>query len=148
MAEEYVDLELREIEQDDVPSLLELLSHLTEAPELSSSSMRRIADLRREAGIVTMVFVHKPTRRVVGTASLLVEPKFTRGGRSVGHIEDVVVDPAYRGKKLGKALLKSLCDTARSRGCYKVILDCAEGSIEYYEKLDFRVCERQMRLDL
>ncbi|KAH9600454.1 GNAT domain [Trypanosoma melophagium] len=148
MTEEYSDLEMRDLAQEDVPSLLELLSHLTDAPELDPSSMRRIADSRREAGIVTKVFVHRPTCKVVGTASLLVEPKFTRGGRSVGHIEDVVVDPAYRGKKLGKALLKSLCDIARSRGCYKVILDSAESSIEYYEKLDFRVCERQMRLDL
>ncbi|RNF23482.1 glucosamine-phosphate N-acetyltransferase [Trypanosoma conorhini] len=142
------EVELKDVEEEDAPGLLELLRHLTDAPDLDSSTLRAIAEARRQAGIVTRVLVHRPTRRVVGTASLFVEPKFSRGGKSVGHIEDVVVDPSYRGKKLGQALVCDLCDIARSRDCYKVILDSAETSVEFYKKLGFRSLERQMRLDL
>ncbi|EAN91666.1 putative glucosamine 6-phosphate n-acetyltransferase [Trypanosoma cruzi] len=148
MSDELGELELRELEEGDVPSLLDLLRHLTDAPAVTTSALRAIAEARRQAGMVTRVFIHRPTRRVVGTASLFVEPKFSRGGKSVGHIEDVVVDPSYRGKKLGQALIGDLCNIARSRGCYKVILDCAEAAIEFYKKLGFEARERQMRLDL
>ena len=37
----------------------------------------------------------------MATGTLLVELKFHRGCGSVGHIEDVVVDAAHRGSKLG-----------------------------------------------
>ena len=43
----------------------------------------------------------RTTERIVATGTLLVELKFHRGCGSVGHIEDVVVDAAYRGSKLG-----------------------------------------------
>nr|3FB3_A Chain A, N-acetyltransferase [Trypanosoma brucei]3FB3_B Chain B, N-acetyltransferase [Trypanosoma brucei]3I3G_A Chain A, N-acetyltransferase [Trypanosoma brucei]3I3G_B Chain B, N-acetyltransferase [Trypanosoma brucei] len=143
-----VDLELRVLEESDLSSHLELLGHLTEAPPLSGVELANIADMRRRAGIVTKVFCHQPTGRIVGSASLMIQPKFTRGGRAVGHIEDVVVDPSYRGAGLGKALIMDLCEISRSKGCYKVILDSSEKSLPFYEKLGFRAHERQMRLDL
>lgn len=40
--------------------------------------------------------------RIVGTASLIVERKFTHHCGKVGHIEDVVTDEACRGKGFGK----------------------------------------------
>ncbi|KEG14765.1 acetyltransferase [Trypanosoma grayi] len=148
MMEDESNLELRDVSNNDLLSLLNLLKHLTDTTEMSLSALQSVAEARCRAGIITRVFVHKPSGQVVGTASLLVEQKFTRGGKYVGHVEDVVVDPAYRGKKLGQALIKDICAVARSRGCYKVILDSAEKAIDFYQKLGFRVCERQMRLDL
>ncbi|ESL10887.1 glucosamine-phosphate N-acetyltransferase [Trypanosoma rangeli SC58] len=142
------EVELKDVEEEDVPGLLELLRHLSDSPDLNLSVSRAIIEARRQAGIVTRVLVHQPTRRLVGTASLFVERKFTHGGKSVGHIEDVVVDPSYRGRKLGQALVLDLCNLARSRDCYKVILDSAEPSVEFYTKLGFRPLERQLRLDL
>ena len=39
---------------------------------------------------------------VAAAGTLLLELKFLRGGGLVGHIEDIVTDKSYRGKKLGK----------------------------------------------
>lgn len=81
---------------------------------------------------------------LAATATLLVERKLIRGGASVGHIEDVVVDAQFRGKGLGRRLIDALTDEARRRGCYKVILDCAESNVAFYERCGYATKELQM----
>ena len=64
-------------------------------------------------------------KRVIGTGSLVIERKFTRELGICGHIEDIVVSEAYRGKNLGRRLIDVLKALAQTNQCYKVILDCA-----------------------
>lgn len=86
--------------------------------------------------------------RVAGTASLLIEPKFIHNGGTVGHIEDVAVHVAYQHHGVGAALVRHLMDVCREQNCYKVILDCEENVIPFYEQLGFRRWEVAMRVDL
>jgi glucosamine-phosphate N-acetyltransferase len=86
--------------------------------------------------------------RVIGTASLFVEPKFIHSGGKVGHVEDVVVHAAYRSRGIGQELLATLEREARSRDCYKMVLDCSEHAVAFYERCGFQPRERQMRRDL
>jgi glucosamine-phosphate N-acetyltransferase len=86
--------------------------------------------------------------KIVGTASLLIEPKFINSGGVVGHIEDVAVHQAYKSHGVGRKLVEHLLKVSREQKCYKVILDCAEGVIPFYEKLGFHKWERAMRIDL
>lgn len=74
---------------------------------------------------------------IIGTATLLVEPKLIHNMSKVGHIEDVVVDSHYRGKHIGKIMLEHLVDKSEKLGCYKVILDCDEKNVPFYSKCDF-----------
>jgi len=86
--------------------------------------------------------------RVAGTASVFIEPKFIHSGGVVGHIEDVAVHPDFQKHGIGRSLVEHLLDECRQFRCYKVILDCAEGVIPFYEKLGFHRWERAMRIDL
>ncbi len=86
--------------------------------------------------------------RVAGTASLFIEPKFIHNGGVVGHIEDVAVHTAYQHHGIGAALVSFLLEACRQAGCYKVILDCDEHVIPFYEKLGFRRWEHALRVDL
>lgn len=81
---------------------------------------------------------------LAATATLLVERKLVRGGASAGHIEDVVVDARFRGTGLGRRMIDTLTDEARRRGCYKVILDCAEVNVPFYERCGYVTKELQM----
>lgn len=81
---------------------------------------------------------------LAATATLLVERKLIRGGASAGHIEDVVVDAQFRGTGLGRRMVDALTDEARRRGCYKVILDCAESNVPFYERCGYATKELQM----
>jgi glucosamine-phosphate N-acetyltransferase len=86
--------------------------------------------------------------RVVGTASLIVEPKFINHGGIVGHIEDVAVHQAYQHHGVGAILVNALLEECRQLKCYKVILDCDESVVPFYEKLGFHRWEQAMRIDL
>lgn len=86
--------------------------------------------------------------QVAGTASIFIEPKFINSGGVVGHIEDVAVNPSFQKHGVGRALVQHLLEVCREFHCYKVILDCAEGVIPFYERLGFHRWERAMRIDL
>lgn len=86
--------------------------------------------------------------KIAGTASVFIEPKFIHSGGVVGHIEDVAVHPDFQKHGVGRALVEHLLDVCRQFRCYKVILDCAEGVIPFYERLGFHRWERAMRIDL
>ena len=74
---------------------------------------------------------------IVGIGTLLIERKVIHGFKSVGHIEDIVVDINHRGKKYGKYLINYLLDIARSDNCYKVILNCSSENQGFYESCGF-----------
>lgn len=93
-------------------------------------------------------FVALESGRVIGTAALYLEPKFLHDGGLVGHIEDVAVHPDLQGRGIGGMIVGHLIAICREHGCYKVILDCSESLIPYYEKLGFRVWAHSMRMDL
>ena len=103
---------------------------------------------RRRMRNKVRTFVALIDGKVVGTASLLIEPKFIHNGGVTGHVEDVAVHPDCQGKGIGAKLVARLLEESRREGCYKVILDCAEHVIPFYERLGFSKWERAMRVDL
>lgn len=139
---------IRDLQQEDLRPLLDLLSHLTKAPYLTDEQLLDVFQRRKAAGVVTKVAVDAESNDIIGTASLVIEPKFFRGGRNVAHIEDVVTDPNHRQNGVGHHLLTSLQECAVKLNCYKIILDCVDSCAPFYEKKGFRKCERQMRMDL
>jgi GNAT superfamily N-acetyltransferase len=65
------------------------------------------------------------------------------------YLEDLYVDPAWRGHGLGKALLKHLAALALERGCGRFewsVLDWNQPSIDFYQAMgadvlpDWRIC--------
>lgn len=90
------------------------------------------------------VVVDTQDRRIVGAGTLLVERKFIHQCGQVGHVEDVVVAERCRGKQLGKLIMDALVAEARRANCYKIILDCAEKNVQFYERCGFTKKELQM----
>jgi glucosamine-phosphate N-acetyltransferase len=93
-----------------------------------------------------LILVVEDTARhcIVGCASLIIEVKFWRGGKDAGHIEDVVTDKSVRGLGIGKLLIDSLITLASMVGCYKVLLDCSEDNVPFYERCGLKRKEVQM----
>lgn len=84
---------------------------------------------------------------VIGASTLLVEPKLIHGGGRAGHIEDVSVLGAARGRGVGAALVRACLAEAERRGCYKTILDCTDDVRPFYEKIGFARHASEMRYD-
>jgi glucosamine-phosphate N-acetyltransferase len=137
---------VRELEATDLRrGFLELLAELTTVGRIADLDFRKRLRQLRDLGLVKVVVIHDVNDdKVVGAGTLFVEPKFIHHCGSVGHIEDVVVSSSYRGQKLGSTLISTLMATAKSCGCYKVILDCHESNVPFYQKCAMEVKGTQM----
>ncbi len=65
-------------------------------------------------------------KKIVASATLLLEHKFIHGCGIAGQVEDVVVDKSMRGRNLGLKLIEALKFLAQELGCYKLLLDCSK----------------------
>ncbi|XP_038977150.1 glucosamine 6-phosphate N-acetyltransferase 1-like [Phoenix dactylifera] len=142
-------LPIRRLEiSDNSKGFVELLAQLSHCPPLSDADFRaRFADIAA-LGDDHVICVVEDLRagRIVATGSVFIERKFLRGCGMVGHIEDVVVDAAIRGRRLGQRVVRYLVEHARAAGCYKVILDCDPDLRAFYEKCGFSEKSVQMAL--
>jgi glucosamine-phosphate N-acetyltransferase len=143
---------IRELKEDDFSNgFFETLSNLTDVGKirndlkLAKEILKRIGNDRNYRIIIAE---DKQNRQVIGTATLLIEQKFIHNGGKVGHIEDVVTRKGYEGKGIGKKIIEELIKIATENGCYKVILDCNEKVMEFYEKMGFRKHAIMMRIDI
>lgn len=93
------------------------------------------------------IFVAECGGRIVGSTTLIIEQKFIHDGGLAGHIEDVVVTGSMQGRKIGAQLVRHALDYARSRGCYKTILNCADDVSGFYERMGFARNSSEMRYD-
>jgi glucosamine-phosphate N-acetyltransferase len=126
---------------DHERGFVSLLSQLSSCPDLTPSEFAtRFTELAAHGDDHVILVAEDPSaqeRRILATGCLFVESKFLRGCGKVGHVEDVVVDDATRGRGLGLRVVRRLVEIAREAGCYKVILDCTPELRAYYAKCGF-----------
>ena len=137
---------LRALEGSDLDrGYLTLLSQLTTVGDATMQDVeQRFREIEASHDYRILIAEDRASHRIVATGTLFVERKFIHGCGKVGHIEDVVVDASCRGQGVGKQLIEALMQWAQDKGCYKVILDCAEGNAGFYEKCGMRQKEIQM----
>ena len=84
--------------------------------------------------------------KIVGTVTLLIETKLIHNMGKVAHVEDLVVDKNYRQHGLGKMLIQHAVACAKSNNCYKVILDCNDENVGFYQKCEFEKLGNMMAI--
>ena len=141
------ELIIRKIIESDLENgFLESLDSLRKASNLEQSSAKNILKniLENENHVI---HVAELNGEIVGSTTLLIEPKFIHQGGFVGHIEDVAVKKEFEGQGIGMKLVLSLLDVAKERKCYKTILNCEDELVSFYEKIGFRQKTNEMRFD-
>lgn len=126
---------------------IKLLSQLTEVEELSNNDfITKIKEIS-ELGIIVIAYYKNDNKiYIVGSGTVLYEPKIIRNGKYVAHIEDIVVDENHRGCSIGKNIVNNLINYSKEKECYKIILDCSNDLISFYEKLGFLNIKNEMSL--
>ena len=84
------------------------------------------------------IFVIENNNIICGTITLLIENKFIYGGKSLGHIEDLVVHDEYRKSGLGTQLIDYCIDYAKQNNCKKVALCSRIDAQKFYENKEFQ----------
>tara|TARA_R110001606_G_C14961256_1_gene601910 strand:- start:71 stop:517 length:447 start_codon:yes stop_codon:yes gene_type:complete len=133
---------IRDIEEHEIGTLIDLYQHYTapeNLPPLSDAAIRDIwAAIQSSPGI--RYFVLETEGRIVAAAILSITPSFIRGGAGYGLIEHVVTHADFRRRGLARALMEHVLDHAWAQGCSEVMLLSGAdltGAHRMYEGLGF-----------
>ena len=142
-----VDITIRELQENDLfNGFLESMDSLKLASNLDKEKAKKIFE-KINSNSNHFVYVAILDGKVVGSTSMIIEPKFIHDGGNVSHIEDVVVSKEYQGKGIGEMLMQSLLELAKDNNCYKTILNCTDEVKPFYEKIGFKRTSNGMRYD-
>lgn len=83
------------------------------------------------------IFVIESDGDLLATAKIYLERKYFHKLAIYSHIEDVFVDPLFRGKGLGIELIKYVIDFCKEKKYYKIKLNCNDDLVKFYEKNNF-----------
>jgi GNAT superfamily N-acetyltransferase len=85
-------------------------------------------------------FIAKGNGKIIASCYICIIPNLTRGGKSIGFIENVITDIEYRGKGIGKNIIKNAIRYAKEQNCYKILLQSGNrrtGAHGFYESMGF-----------
>jgi hypothetical protein len=90
---------------------LDLLTELTETTELDTNLFLENINKINSMGTIIVCYIENPSLygfKIVASGTIIIEPKIIRGGRNIGHIEDIVVKSSYRGYQINEDILDLL----------------------------------------
>ena len=152
MSNSSINYAIREIEENDIESggLLEVLENLAPVGGLSKPTAKAILKEIKSNPLhrifVAVVQDGRNQGLVIGTTTLLVEPKFIFGGGRVAHIEDVAVRAEYQRKGIGFKLVNYATEQAAIMRCVRTVLDCSDENIPFYEKIGYSYHGNSMKI--
>ena len=143
-------IQLKPIEDkyfSEIMILLQLISNFYPKKTNYKSILKLFLDQKHVFSVVAVDSINNGnTEKVIGFGSLHLSRKI-RGG-IIGFIEEIVVLENYRGRGIGKLIMRELIDNARNENCYKLVLECREEKKSFYEKLGFICSGHSMSLIL
>ena len=114
---------------------IQLISQLTHSPIITDEEFINKVNEISKIGTIIVCYIDPKNIKIIGSGTIIYEPKIIHGCKSVGHIEDIIVDKYYRNKGIAKNILNMLVELAENK-CYKIILDCKE-LLDFYSKNGF-----------
>jgi glucosamine-phosphate N-acetyltransferase len=124
---------------------LKLLSELTVVSDLTDEQFINQINKICDMGIIIIAVQSELNEfEIVGSGTVIIEPKIMHGAKSVGHIEDIVVKHNWRGKKISQNILNELKKYSKEKNCYKIILDCVDAVVPVYKSVGFQIKGNQM----
>jgi GNAT superfamily N-acetyltransferase len=147
---------IREATRDDLHRVIELIQLGAAAgplppptAPLAEAYVRAFERFR--ANPEAMVMVAECGGQVVGTFSLTFLANLSNGGRDLAQIESVHVAEAFRGQRIGEAMLRWAIDASKARGCFRLQLTSDKRRTDahrFYRRLGFAASHEGMKLAL
>lgn len=110
-------------QETDFPAILPLLAQLWPEKELHPEKLWRVFS----QGLVSpqqAYRIAKLGQQIIAFGSLTIKNNLWQEG-NLAHIDELVVEEAFRGKGVGTRLLAELIILARKHGCERIELDSA-----------------------
>jgi len=123
---------------NDLSSLLDLYQQLNEDDTINEITAKNILEDVKRQNI--KYFVAKENGKIIASCYICIIPNFTRGGKSIGFIENVITDVEHRRMGIGRAVVENAIKYAKEQNCYKVVLQSGNKRTDahlFYEKIGF-----------
>lgn len=126
-----INILLKQLRKDDSNALVSVESPMDDLDAVLASDQHDL-------------LVVKDGEKIIGMATLYTMQKL---GKRSGHVEDVVVDSAYRGQGLGVKLMMEVIARAREKGIQNLYLTSRPARVAahgLYQKVGFKKKETQV----
>jgi GNAT superfamily N-acetyltransferase len=136
-----MNFQIRAASEADLPSILALYVEVEDDGRVLSIEKARSIFARMQSYPDYKVYVAMLSGSIVGTFALLIMDNLAHMGALSGVVEDVVVHRDWRGKGVGKQMMRFAMDRCRERGCYKLALSSnlrREAAHRFYDALGFQ----------
>lgn len=151
------DIQIRPARRADMPAIIHMLAddelgkgRETLSEPLAPAYFKAFDDIAADRRNVLIV-AEAPGGQVVGCLQMTFIPGLCHQGAERALIEDVRVDQAHRGRKIGHRMLEWAIDEARRRQCRLIELfvhETRSAARRFYAQLGFQDSHRGMRLPL
>ena len=107
-------IDLLNANQNNIETIKEqyllLLSELTSTSYVETSLFIKNVERISEMGAIIVGIITDVSNNIeiIASGTIIIEPKIIRGGKNVGHIEDIVVAKHMRGKDISSKIIKIL----------------------------------------
>lgn len=128
---------IRSLNKQKAEEINNLLKQLSDSPP--ELFWGQIGDILSQPNFNLIILEEPETGKIVGMASLVVSSTFMR---TVGQVEDVIVDKQYRGYHLGEMLMKYLISMAKVKKCSYISLTSNPKRVvanAMYQKMGFQL---------
>ena len=144
-------LNIRHASADDIPLILEFIRELAEYERAPEQAVATAEDLLRDGFTASPKFrvLIAEWRSSAAGFALFFYHYSTWVGRPTLFLEDLFVRPAFRGRGIGKALLRRLAKMAVEEGCGRFewqVLDWNRPALEFYQSLGAKVLKEWLTL--
>ena len=128
---------LRELTFSDYEEYLKLMLEFTNyAYNITSDEFKLTLD-KMNINNINKIIVLVNNNNIIGAGTIFRIEKLHNN--PIGQIEDVIISEKYRNKGYGNIIIKKLVDIGlNNMKCYKIILNCLEYNIGFYEKCGFQ----------
>lgn len=136
---------IREIQESDLPLLLELYLHLheKEIPDSTDYLRDTLETILKDDNHHIIVYTEEG--KPVSSCVCVVISNLTRGARPYALIENVVTHEGYRGRGYATACLNYAKELAEEKHCYKMMLltDSKEdATLRFYESAGYNRADK------
>ena len=139
----------REANRQDLPRILDLYARALDGRALKVDDAERLFE-RIQRYPDYRLHLAETDGRLAGTFALLIMDNLGECGTPSGIIEDVVVEPEYQRRGVGRAMMQHALAICRQKGCYKLMLSsnlARSGAHAFYESLGFEKHGFSFRID-
>ncbi len=144
-----MDYTIRKGEEKDFEQVLGLIKELALFEKAPKKVSNTVEQMKKEKDFFKLLVAEKPGGEIIGFA-LFYFVYYTWVGKSL-YLDDLYVKEAYRGNKIGSALLDRVIDFGKQNHVKRIrwqVLNWNTPAIEFYKKLGANLDDEWINCDL